>query len=137
MTQKHDDAVLARLREDPALTAAVYDGEVTDRPAPQHYVLVHSNRGVVRPARLAGPAVRRQKTYWVHAVGMSKKQAEAVSERVLAKLLNWAPDVPGWQCEPVTHEASQPVQKDDTFKPPLYSGVDQFGFYTTPLDPTL
>lgn len=131
MTQKHDDAVLRRIREDPELQDTVFEAEAP-RPAPQRYVIVHSNRGIIRPARLAGLAIERRKTYWVHSVGMSKRQAEAVAERVLAKLVNWTPDVAGWDSRPMTHEASQPVQKEDTGKAPIYFGVDQFDFDTMP-----
>lgn len=131
MTRAHDAKVLARLREIPALSETVFDGEVEGRP--QRYVLVHSNRGIARPDRLAGYSLRRRKTYWVHSVGASKSQADAVAERVIAQLLDWIPGVDGWACERISHEASEPVQKDDSRVPVLYYGVDQFDFYTTPI----
>jgi hypothetical protein len=139
VTRKHDERVLARLREIPALSEVVYAGEVPKvdeqgQPvrAPQRYVLVHSNRGIARPDRLAGFSLRMRKTYWVHSVGASQAQADAVAERVIAKLLDWTPAVDGFSCERITHEASQPVQRDDAVRPPLYYGVDQFDFFTTP-----
>lgn len=130
MTRAHDQAVLDRIREVSALADATFDGEVVGRP--QRYVLVHSNRGIARPDRLAGPSIRRRKTYWVHSVAASKSQADAVAEKVLAQLVDWVPTVEGWQCERVSHEASEPVQKDDSRSPVLYYGVDQFDFYTSP-----
>jgi hypothetical protein len=140
MTRAHDKAVLDRLLAGPGMAGHVFEGEVLRRDGqgqpldvPQWYVLLHSNRGVIRPDRFAGPARRRRKTYWLHAVGASKGQADKVAELGIQQLLNWTPDLPGWQCERFTHEASQPVQKDDTTKPALYFGVDQFDFYTTPL----
>jgi hypothetical protein len=139
-----DDAVLALIRQETELAQDVFDGELR-RPGgqlllpaevPNRYVLVHSNRGVIRPDRFTGPARRRRKTYWVHAVGLSKRQAEAVSERVIARLLNVRLVVPGWQCDPITHEASQPIDVDKSVKPARYFGVDQFDLYTSPAPET-
>lgn len=142
MTRAHDKAVLARLREHPELATRVFEGEVPkvdaqNQPvkAPQWYVLLHSNRGLVRPERFAGLARRRRKTYWLHSVAVQKGQVDKVAELILGQILNWIPEVDGWDSTRVTHEASQPVQKDDTSKPALYFGVDQFDFDTSPLDP--
>jgi hypothetical protein len=133
VTRAHDTAFEDRIREVPALQAAVFDGEVDGRP--QMYVLVHSNRGIARPDRLAGPALRRRQTYWVHSVGASKKQADAVAEKVIGQLVDFILTVEGYTCERITHEASEPVQKDDSRQPDVYFGVDQFDFYTTPDQP--
>jgi hypothetical protein len=133
VTRAHDAAILARIRAVPALTNNVFDDEVTGKP--QMYVSVHSNRGIARSDRLSGPSLRRRQTYWVHSVGASKQQADAVAEKVIAQLLDWIPVVTGWQCERITHEASEPVQKDASRQPVLYFGVDQFDFYTTALVP--
>lgn len=139
MTQAHDDAVIARIRQDAKLAECVFDGELPKKnpdgtvfDVPQRYVLVHSNRGVARASRLAGLAIERRKTYWVHSVGLSKRQAESVAERVLAKLVNWTPQVAGWDSRRMQHESSQPVQKDESGKPPVYFGVDTFDLETTP-----
>lgn len=133
MTRAHDTALQNRIRQVPALAQAVFDGEVAGRP--QMYVLVHSNRGIARPDRLAGPSLRRRQTYWVHSVGASKKQADAVAEAVIVQLVDTILTVPGFTCERITHEASEPVQKDDSRQPVVYFGVDQFDFYTTPDQP--
>lgn len=133
MTRKHDTALEDRIREVPALAQSVFDGEVTGRP--QMYVLVTSNRGIARPDRLAGPALRRRQTYWVRSVGASKDQAVAVAEKVIGQLVDTILDVPGFTCERITHEASEPVQKDDSRQPVVYVGVDQFDFFTTPVQP--
>lgn len=135
-----DDAFLGLIRLDIALADSVYDSElvgvdgsrITVETAPSRYVVVHSNRGVVRADRFTGPARRRRKTFWVHSVGLSKKQAEAVSERVLARVLNQRLTVDGWVCEPISHEASQPIDLDKTVKPARYFGVDQFDLYASP-----
>jgi hypothetical protein len=134
VTRAHDAAVLARIREIPALSEVVFDGDVEGRP--QRYVNVHSNRGIGRADRLAGLGRRTRKTYWVHSVGASKAQADAVAERVIAKLSDWKPDVEGFACERLRHESSQPTQKDVTDKPPIYYAVDVFDLYTEPIDPT-
>lgn len=118
----------------------VFDGElldaqgnrIPDLEAPQRYVLVHSNRGLVRADRFTGPARRRRKTYWVHSVGLTKHQAERVAERVLSRILDVRLQVDGWRCDPIQHAASQPVQADITRKPARYVGVDQFDLYASP-----
>jgi hypothetical protein len=135
-----DDAFLNLIRQDDALRDAVFDVELlgpdgvrlTPAAAPERYVLVHSNRGVLRPDRFTGPARRRRKTFWVHAVGISKRQSEAISERVLDRVLNVRLQVPGFVCDPITHEASQPVQVDESRRPARFFGVDQFDLYTSP-----
>jgi hypothetical protein len=135
-----DDAFLNLIRLDSALAGSVYDAElvgadgsrITVESAPARYVLVHSNRGVIRPDRFTGPARRRRKTFWVHSVGLSKKQAEAVAERVLARVLNQRIVADGWVCDPITHEASQPIDLDKSVKPARYFGVDQFDLYASP-----
>jgi hypothetical protein len=133
VTRAHDAAILARIRQVPALAGAVFDDEVTGKP--QRYVLVHSNRGIARPDRLAGPSLRRRQTYWIHSVGISKALADAVAEKVIAQLLDWIPVVPGFTSERISHEASQPVQKDDSRQPVVYFGADQFDFFSTPDQP--
>lgn len=136
MTRAHDKAFCELISAEAPLAGAVFLGSVPaatiEKPTPDRYVLIRSNRGLVRADRLTGQARRRRKTYWVHSVGLSEAQADAVAERVLARVLNQRLTVDGWRCEQITHEASQPVQKDDTTKPALYAGVDQFDFYTEP-----
>lgn len=132
MTRAHDTALLERIREVTALADSVFDGDVTGQP--QRYVNVHSTRGLARPDRLPGGLPTRiRKTYWVHSVGASKSQADGVAERVLAQIVGYVLIVPGWVCEPLMHEASEPVQKDDSRQPVLYYGVDQLDVYSTPI----
>jgi hypothetical protein len=140
VTRAHDDRVLGRIREVAALEKTVFDGEVpkenpdgTPLERPTRYVNVHSNRGTETPERLAGPATRIRKTYWIHSVGASKRQADAVAEAVIGKLLGWKPDVPGFSCERMRHPTSQPTQKDETVSPPIYFAVDVFETFTTRL----
>lgn len=131
MTRKHDEALLDLIRQIPALSEFVFDGDVQGRP--QRYVLVHSTRGLARTDRLAGGAPTRiRKSYWVHSVGASKGQADAVAEKVLQRLVGTRLVVPGWVCEPLTHEASEPTTKDDSRQPVLYAGIDQLDLYSSP-----
>jgi hypothetical protein len=131
MTRAHDASVLARIREVPQLVDTVFDGDVKGQP--QRYVNVHSNRGIAAPDRLTGgQPTRIRKTIWVHSVGASKSQADGVAEKVIGQLRGYTLTVPGWTCEPITHEASEPVQKDDSRQPVLFYGVDQFDFYSSP-----
>lgn len=143
MTRAHDAKVLDRIREIPALSDAVFDGDVpktnpdgSPRERPQRYVNVHSNRGVARQDRLSNVGRRARKTFWIHSVGMNRSQADAIAERIIAKLHGWTPAVDGYSCERMTHESSQPTQKDETTKPALFFAVDVFDVYTTPIDPS-
>lgn len=140
MTHAHDQRILARIREIPALSETVFDGEVpktapdgTPLKRPQRYVNVHSNRGTETAERLAGPALRIRKTYWIHSVGASKAQADRIAEAVIGQLLNWKPDVDGFSCEPMRHPTSQATQKDETVSPPIHFAVDVFETFTTRL----
>lgn len=136
MTRAHDEKVLDRIREIPALSESTFDGEVEGRP--QRYVNVHSNRGIPTSDRFTQPAVRRlRKTYYVHAVGASKKQADAVAERVAEQLVGWTPGLDGWTCQRMTKASSQPTQKDETVKPPIYIAVDVYDLVSEPNDPNL
>jgi len=145
VTRAHDAAVLSRLREIRGLSELVFDGEPkgTKQPdgtvlRPSRYVNVHSNRGIGRPDRLAqATGGRKRKTYWIHSVGASKQHADAVAEAVIAALEGWSPAVDGFSCERLSHETSQPTQKEETSKPAIFFAVDVFDLYTTPLDPTL
>lgn len=132
MTRAHDATLLDRIREVTALAGVVFDGDV--KGDPKRYVNVHTNRGIARPDRLPGGLPTRiRKTVWVHSVGATKQQADAVAEAVVGKLRGCILNVPGWTCEPITHEASEPTQKDDSRQPVLYFGVDQFDYYSTPI----
>jgi hypothetical protein len=127
------DAVLDRIREIPALSEVVFDGKVVGKP--QRYVLVHATRPLARPDRLAGGlGGRARTTIWVHSVGASSGQAAAVARAVLRKLRGWKPTLDGYLCEPITHEASEPISEDDSRQPVLYYGVDQLDLWETPLD---
>lgn len=145
MTGAHDAAFLAAIKAIPALAdrtpedppekpkRSVFDGEVEGRP--ERWVNVHSNRGLPRPDRFAQPQAQRgrlRKSYTVQAVGASKKQADAVAQAVAVQLTGSRLTVAGWSCERITHESSEPTQKDETVSPPIYLAVDTYDFETDP-----
>jgi hypothetical protein len=134
VSRAHDDAVLARIREIPTLSEVVFDGDVEGHPT--FYVNVHMNRPVETADRFAGLARSGTKTYWIHSVGASRRLASSVAEKVVAKLLNWAPEVDGFSPRRMTHPTSQPTQKNETTKPPIFFAVDVFDVVIDPTDPT-
>jgi hypothetical protein len=100
--------------------------------APQRYVLVHSNRGIARPDRLAGFSLRMRKTYWVHSVGRVKAQADAVAERSSPSCSTGRPPSTGSRASGSLMRRRSRCRRTTPSAAGLYYGVDQFDFYTTP-----
>lgn len=140
MTTAHDDALLALLRRDPQFSSTIFDGELKDEEgnripadaAPERYVVLHGNRGVLKAERFTSYATARTKTWWLHSVGMTRRQSERVAERMLALAVNARLEVAGFRCDPIRHAASQPPSVDTTVKPARYLSVDQLTLWTSP-----
>lgn len=131
----HAAATLARLREDDVLTDSTFEGLVApdengDRP--QRYLSVFSDNGEYEAGRATGPAETVTFTYTLHSVGTDPQQARAVAERAFAQLLGYRPTITGRRCGRYRHTYSQQIQIDDTAKPPLWFGVDEFELTTDP-----
>lgn len=146
MTRAHDAAFIDAIKSIPGLSdrgpddppekpkKSVFDGEVEGKP--ERWVNVHSNRGVPRPDRFAQPqGGRRRKSYFVQAVGPSKKTADAMADAIAKRLTGSRLELAGWTCERITHESSQPTQKDETVSPPIYIAVDTYDLITEPDPP--
>jgi hypothetical protein len=126
-----DDAVLERLRSDPALSNSVFmGGSVSGKP--ERYVVVWANSGARSADRLEGSQINVTKTYTIHSVGMSVEQARAVNARVMELLLNWRPSVAGWMSQRLKHEVSRPAAVDRDVTPWQHYFVDQFDLYSVP-----
>ncbi len=130
MSQVHDDAFDVRLKASSFLAPRVNRGVVLDRP--EWYCTWFSNSGLVDATRLAGPFDQRRITYWVHSVASTAEQARLVADHVDDQLINWVPEIDGWNCRRLTPAASQPVQRDSDIHPALYFQVDQFDLWTQP-----
>ena len=128
MIRAHVDAVLARLREDTDLD--VYEGAVPT--GSECYVTVWTNSGLRTADRLAGPSSVGTFTFTVHSVGSEPAQAQAVAEHVFTQLLDWTPDIPGYQPRRVRHTATVPVTRDIDGRPPVYFCTDEFTLATQP-----
>lgn len=131
----HAAATLARLREDDVLANATHEGLVeTDENGerPQRYLSVFSDNGEYEAERVTGPAATVTFTYTLHSVGSDPQQARAVAERAFAQLLGFRPTIPGRRCGRYRHTYSQQIQIDDSVKPPLWFGVDEFELTTDP-----
>lgn len=126
----HKQAILDRLRADPILTDATFEGVVTDRPS--RYVAVFIDSGYRYSERLTGAQATADYGVTAHSVGTTPDQAQFVAERVFAQLLGHVLQVPGFRCRRVRHEASQPTQIDRDIDPPLFYAVDVFEFTSEP-----
>jgi hypothetical protein len=127
----HKKAIIARLREDAAMVDKVFDGIVPSRT--EKYAVVHTNTGRYPVDRFTGPQGGTVTySYWLHSVGSTPEQAQAVAECVLRQLIGWRPTVTGYRCSRMVHRASQPTQLDGDGRPPVYYCVDQFDLTTNP-----
>ncbi len=122
-------AVLTHLRAQVA--RPVGDAAVpTDQTLP-YAVLYPAGSG-----RLDGPQsdvhADAQQVVQVTSVGESREQAEALSDRVRAAMLDARPAVAGRYVQDVQLDASQPVRRDDDVRPALWYAVDLFRLWTTP-----
>lgn len=128
-------AFLARLRLDPVLADSTHKGVVpldADGNRPELYATVFTDTGTPTVDRYVAPYHRLDTTFWVHYVASDPEQAEALTERGDAQLINWVPEVAGWQCRRVRPAAAQPIQMDDTVKPPLFFVAKQYDLTAYP-----
>lgn len=130
MIRAHAAAIKTRLQEDPVLAGCTFEGDVINRP--QRYCTFFISSGRRSAERLTGPDETAYFVVVVHSVGTDTTQSQAVSERVLAQLLNFTPQVAGRECSWLRHSLSMPTARDDTISPALFYGVDEFGFYSRP-----
>lgn len=128
MSADGDAAVLARLRSDPLLATAVFEGTVIDAPTsenpPRGYVSVFSGLGRDMSDRFSGPSNVNDATYTIHSVGITVTQAKWVARRVQALLVDWTPPFEG--ARRMRHEVSRPPQLDRDANPVLFYLVDQY-----------
>lgn len=121
MSAASDAAVLARLRSDPRLADAVYEGIVTTPP--DTYVSVFSGIGRDGADRLAGPSNVNITTYTIHSVALDIAGAKSTARRVQALLTDWEP-VEGKGR--IVHAVSRDPQLDREANPKLWYLVDQY-----------
>lgn len=127
----HKRAILARLREVTAIADKVFEGRVPNRT--EAYAALHTDTGRYESDRFTGPQGGTVTyRYWLHSIGSTPEQAQAVAECVHRQLIGWRPAVDGYRCSRMVHRASQPTQLDDTVRPPLYFCVDQFDLTSSP-----
>jgi hypothetical protein len=131
----HAEATLARLRADDVLSDSTFEGLVepdVSGERPQRYLSVFSNNGEHAAERATGRSETVTFTYTLHSVGSTPSQAQAVAERAFAQLLDFRPSIDGRRCGRYRHTYSQQIQIDDTVKPSLWYGVDEFELTTDP-----
>lgn len=94
------------------------------------YAVVYTDLGT-----LDGPIGDRfadlAQTIFVHSIGVGPDQAQWVADKSRTALLAGV-DVPGRAPLYLVHTSSQPVQRDDDVKPPVFYAVDVYTLSTTP-----
>jgi hypothetical protein len=111
-------AIITRLEEDTILAGSTYQGVVLDRP--NRYLSLFLNGGRREQGRFTGPSSLADYTLTTHSVGTTPEQAQFVEERSQAKLVDFTPVVPGFQCRRIQQTDSQPLQLDADTSSPLY-----------------
>lgn len=130
MIRAHVEAVLARLREDPALADKVFEGVVQNRPPV--YCTVFANNGFREVERFTGPQSTATFTFTVHSVAADPSKAQQVAEHVFTQLLGFTPTVAGRRCRRIRHAVSRPVEADKDLSPWLWFCVDEFDLTSEP-----
>lgn len=130
MIRDHVNAVLIRLRQDAILSGCTFQGLVTDRP--NKYCAVFANSGTRAVERLTGPESQATFSFVIHSVGRQPDQAQLVTERVFAQLLDYTPIVPGRVAGRLRHVDSEPLQFDPDAPPGYFYTVDVFEYTTSP-----
>ena len=127
---EHDAAILARLREHPALAAVVFNGLVPS--GRNRYVNVFASGRASGVERLDERQIQVNRTYTIHCVSTNPTTAGLLQDQVHEQLLNFRPVVPGRRSWRLSHEVSRAAEADRDVTPPLWYTVDQFDFDTTP-----
>lgn len=125
-TSRPVTAALLQALDDADLTAAEGTGEGLTAP---YSVLYPSSPDLDGP--IGDKYADAEHTVMVHHIGTGPEQAEWLADQVAAALLPGVA-VPGRDLLYVTREDSQPVQRDEDVKPPLYYVVDTYVVATTP-----
>lgn len=132
MIRVHTQAVLDRLAQHHDLDGAVYEG-ATVPVGTKAYVTVWVDSGRRRTDRLAGSSNTAEFTFTVHSVGSQPYQAQALAECVFTQLLDWTPEVAGFQPHRLRHTATLPVERDPDGRPTVYYCTDEFTLTTQSL----
>lgn len=140
MNGAHFDAIVARLRDRPSLSARVHDsaaplnadGELV-RGA---YVVVYggspdslaSNRAF-SPQSSTSEA---EYVYTIRCVDTNPAGVRAVQRQVADQLIGFRPVIAGRICRPVWLSAGDDVEPDNDVKPPLFYADDEYTLASLP-----
>lgn len=92
------------------------DREAATQSAPFPYVLVDFAPPLMDTDRWSSASFVADGWFQTTCIGQSRRQAEALHDRVEALLLDWCPTVPGWMVHPVGMDTAPRAQ-------PPYRGV--------------
>lgn len=130
LIEKHVQAVVERVRADPELADAVFEGNVTSDP--DRYVNVHHDTGVYSSHDFTDTIGDVDVTFTIHSVGMTDWEATWRAGRVTAQLLQFKPTIPGRRCFRMQPAGSQPVTLDRDVTPPKHIAVNRFVLHSIP-----
>lgn len=138
---QHTNAVLAKIREIPALASKTYavivpkdsNGAFPTRP----YVAVYPADGIDTQSSFTGPRSTQHPRFTLHIVGSSYDNVATVTALVKAKFVvngfGVAPAVAGERTWGLIWSTPQPVQLDDDTVPPIPYQVIELAFDTEPI----
>lgn len=110
---------------------AVGDGTATGITASK-YAVVYADLGVP-DGTLGDPFADLDQTVFVHGCGTTAEQAQWVADKARTALLGASLTITGRATLWITHNHSQPVQRDDQIMPGVFYTVDQYTVQTTPV----
>lgn len=137
---QHTSAVLAKIREIPALASKTYAaivpkdarGALPARP----FVVVYPADGIDTQERFTGPRSTQHPRFTLHIVGSSYDNVATVTALVKAKFVvggfGFAPAVEGEYTYGLRWDTPVPVQVDTDVVPPVPYQVIELGFNADP-----
>lgn len=124
--------VLAHIRAEPLFSELVHYGAVpspeeTDSPVPAPYIVVHSDLGLDERERVTSEvSTRTDVRISVMAVGVDADQALWWADKLNTRLLDYKPQVEGWQCSALRHTDSAAVQELTEHTPTVHYTSDEY-----------
>lgn len=135
--QLHAQAVLDRLGSHGTPVLTVHDGVVPDAAAPPYVLVRFAVRSLsARDRPDASDLIMRslpvEVTARIHSVAESARAVRALTNRVSAALLDWAPTVTDRSCTPMRHLDSADMAPDEQTGMAYHEVADVYRFTSHP-----
>lgn len=134
-TEQHVQAFLDLAKADSLISSMLHDGVVlpdAEGHRPERYVSFFDASPSRSVTRYTGEADRESYTFVTHAVGETRAQARALSDRLTDALLGRRLAVAGRSCSRIEHPLGLPIEEDRDTTPLLFYAVDEWTFWSDP-----